>query len=81
MQARLSSDVMPAMLRMKRAGVPATTLSAATSRVTTAPAATMALSPMVIPGSTMAPEPIQTFRPMTMGQGGSSTALQAKNRD
>ena len=81
MQARLSSDVMPAMLRMKRAGVPATTLSAATSRVTTAPAATMALSPMVMPGSTMAPEPIQTFRPMTMGAGRQLDRSSGENRD
>ena len=51
------------------AGTPATMVAGGTSRVTTAPAATMALSPMVTPARTVALEPIQTRLPMTMGAG------------
>jgi hypothetical protein len=40
---------------------------AGTSSVTIAPAATTAWSPIVTPGSTVAPRPIQTLRPMTTG--------------
>ena len=40
------------------AGLPATMVSAGTSRVTTLPAPTMARSPIVTLASTVAPEPI-----------------------
>ena len=53
--------------RITRAGTPPTTMSGGTSFVTTAPAATMAPSPMVTPGVTVALAPIHTFFPMTMG--------------
>lgn len=48
------------------AGTPPTTLSEATSRLTTAPAAITARSPIVTPPSTVAPAPIHTLSPMTM---------------
>src|SRR5262245_9862847 len=54
-----------------RAGFPATVASAGTSRVTTAPAPTMAFSPIVIlgkmiaPAPTSAPDSILAFPPMT----------------
>ena len=51
------------------AGIPATTVLAGTFFVTTEPAPTTALSPIVIPGTTVAPAPIQTFRPITIGAG------------
>src|SRR5581483_5186241 len=44
--------------RWARAGTPATTASAATSRVTTAPAPTVARSPTVTPQRMTAPEPM-----------------------
>jgi len=54
---------------MNRAGTPPTTVLAATSFVTTAPAATTALSPMVTPCSMVAFEPTHTFLPNTIGAG------------
>src|SRR5581483_10053547 len=45
-----------------RAGLPATTAPAGTSRVTTAPAPTSAPSPIVTPPRTTAPEPIEAPR-------------------
>nr|DAF45430.1 MAG TPA: hypothetical protein [Siphoviridae sp. ctBLh2] len=55
--------------RMIRAGTPPTIVSAGTSFVTTAPAATMALSPIVTPLRIVAWAPTQTFRPRTIGAG------------
>ena len=55
------------MLFINLAGTPPTTVSAVTSFVTTAPAATTALSPMVTPCKIVTFEPIQTFLPSTMG--------------
>lgn len=49
------------------AGTPATTALAGTSFVTTAPAATIAFSPTVTPGSIIAPAPIQALRRITTG--------------
>ena len=46
------------------AGLPPTMVLGATSLVTTAPAATTALSPIVTPGKMMAPTPIQALRPI-----------------
>ena len=43
------------------AGMPPTTVFAGTSLETTAPAATTAFSPMVTPGSIVAPAPIHAF--------------------
>ena len=43
------------------AGTPPTTVFAGTSFLTTAPAATPECSPMVTPGSIVAPAPIQAF--------------------
>ena len=57
------------MRRMGRAGTPPTIVSAGTSFVTTAPAATTALSPIVTPERIVALEPTQTLRPSTMGAG------------
>ena len=54
---------------MYRAGTPPTTVFFATSFVTTAPAAIIAPSPIVIPGSIVALEPIQTSFPMVMDDG------------
>jgi hypothetical protein len=51
-----------------RAGLPATAAPSGTSRVTTLPAPTMALSPMRTPGRMIAPPPIQTLQPMLTGQ-------------
>src|SRR4029079_18990924 len=51
--------------RRTRAGTPATTDPAATSRVTTAPAPTSARAPMRMPPSTTAPEPIDAPRSTT----------------
>jgi hypothetical protein len=47
-----------------RAGFPATVAPSGTSRVTTLPAPTMALSPIRTPGRMIAPPPIQTLQPM-----------------
>lgn len=44
------------------AGLPPTTVLFSTSLVTTAPAATTAFSPTVIPGRMVAPAPIQQLR-------------------
>ena len=46
---------------MARAGLPVTTVRAATSCVTTAPAPTMASSPIVTPQRMVAPEPIRIY--------------------
>jgi len=54
---------------MSRAGIPPTTVFAATSFVTTAPAATTALSPTVTPERIVAFDPTQTFFPKTIGAG------------
>jgi hypothetical protein len=51
------------------AGTPATTALAGTSLVAMAPAAMIALSPIVTPGTTVAFADIHTFFPMTMGKG------------
>ena len=51
------------------AGTPATTVFAGTSFVTTAPAATIALSPILTPRRIVALEPIQTFFPIWIGAG------------
>ena len=55
-----SSDSMDLMIL---AGTPATITLGGTSLVTTAPAATMELSPMVTPGRMVAWEPIHTLFP------------------
>ena len=47
------------MYRMCLAGFPTTRLEGATSRVTTAPAPTIALDPITIPGNIVAPPPIE----------------------
>ena len=65
----LASAAMPAALlapgAMERAaGIPPTTASAATSRVTTALAPMTALSPILTPGRMATPRPIQTPRPI-----------------
>ncbi len=52
---------------MTRAGVPATTLAAGTSEVTTAPAATMEPLPIVTPIMTTELAPMNTKSPMTTG--------------
>ena len=52
------------MVRITFAGTPLTMVFSGTSLVTTAPAATMAPSPMVTPGRMVALEPIQTRLPM-----------------
>ena len=44
------------------AGLPATTVSGGTSRVTTPPAPIMAFSPIVMPQSNVAPEPMEAPR-------------------
>src|SRR5271166_3563459 len=48
----------PSVVRKTRAGLPATMAFAATSLVTTLPAPTMALSPIVTPARIVAPDPI-----------------------
>ncbi len=55
-----------------RAGLPATVTPAGTSRVTTLPAPTIALSPTVMPGRISAAPPIQTFGPMVTDRPNSS---------
>mgnify|MGYP006880569590 CR=1 FL=1 len=57
------------MFRMNLAGTPPTTVLAGTSFVTTAPAAMMALSPMVTPYRMVLLEPTHTRFPSTMGAG------------
>lgn len=52
---------------MTRAGLPATMVSGETSRVTTLPAPTTALSPTVTPGRMVEPAPIQARLPMWTG--------------
>ena len=54
---------------MSFAGTPPTTMLGGTSFVTTAPAATIAPSPMVTPGVMVALAPIHTFFPMKIGAG------------
>ena len=49
------------------AGLPTTVVPGGTFRVTTLPAPTMASSPMLTPGRTIAPPPIQTFLPIRTG--------------
>ena len=49
------------------AGFPPTTAQSGTSFVTTAPEATTALFPIVIPGLMMALPPIQTLSPIVTG--------------
>jgi hypothetical protein len=49
------------------AGLPIAVVPGGTSRVTTLPPPTMASSPMLTPGKTIAPPPIQTFRPIHTG--------------
>src|SRR5262249_51784428 len=49
-------------IALRRAGTPTTVASAATSRVTTAPAPITARSPMVTPHRITAPEPIDALR-------------------
>src|SRR5262249_36825821 len=51
-----------------RAGLPATTTSGGTSRVTTAPAPTTDRSPIVTPFSTTALSPIHTSSPIVTGR-------------
>ncbi len=51
-------------VRMVRAGTPATSVAGGTSRLTTAPAATTAPSPIVTPPRTVAPAPSQTLAPI-----------------
>jgi len=54
-----------------RAGLPATMVSAGTSRVTTLPAPIMAFSPMVMPQSSTALEPMDAPRLTRVGMQGS----------
>jgi len=53
--------------RITLAGTPATIVSGGTSRVTTAPAPTIAPSPMWTPGTTVTDAPNHTRRPITIG--------------
>lgn len=62
------------------AGTPPTIVFAATSFVTTAPAATTALSPMVTPCSIVAFEPTQTFSRVRWVRGRWICAFRAKAR-
>lgn len=57
------------MFRMNLAGTPPSTVLAGTSFVTTAPAAMMALSPMVTPYRMVLLDPTHTRFPSTMGAG------------
>jgi len=52
---------------LTRAGTPKATTSAGKSRVTTEPAPTTVLSPMVTPGHTITPAATQTLSPSAMG--------------
>ena len=61
---KLAPDGMSAM---RRPGFPITRLLAGTDAVTTEPADTIELSPIVTPGKMIALFPIQTLLPMTMG--------------
>ena len=54
---------------MNFAGTPPTTVFASTSFVTTAPAATIAPSPIVTPGNIVALEPIHTLFSILIGLG------------
>ncbi len=64
---------------MNRAGTPPTIAFAGTSFVTTAPAATTALSPIVTPCRMVAFEPTHTFLPNTMGAGQVTFRLSGDN--
>ena len=55
------------MARSTRQGLPAATTFAGMSRVTTLPAPTTTLSPMVTPGVTTVLPPNQTLFPMATG--------------
>lgn len=55
------------MFLMNLAGIPPTTVFAATCFDTTAPAATTAFSPIVTPGNIVAPDPIHAFLLITIG--------------
>ena len=57
------------MFLINLAGFPATITFGGTSLVTTLPAPTIELSPIVIPGNIIAPEPIQTLFPICIGLG------------
>ena len=64
------SDLAPVQIvRITRAGTPPTIARSGTSLVTTAPAATTALSPMVTPERIVAFDPTQTFFFRTIGAG------------
>ena len=65
------------MRLMTRAGTPPTIVLAGTSLVTTAPAATTALSPIVTPCRMVAFEPTHTFLPNTIGAGRVTPLLSA----
>ena len=62
-----TSSVSSSNLRITFAGTPATTQLSGTSFVTTAPAATTTLFPMVTPGRMVQFPPIHTSRPITTG--------------
>mgnify|MGYP006988964805 CR=1 FL=1 len=57
------------LFRSNFAGFPATITLGGTSLVTTLPAPTIELSPIVIPGNIIEPEPIHTLFPMCIGLG------------
>ncbi|PSR94229.1 hypothetical protein BD289DRAFT_149051 [Coniella lustricola] len=64
-----ASTIPPAtsILRMNRAGLPATHVNGSTSFVTTLPAPTVLPLPIVTPGRTMTLPPNQQSSPMVMG--------------
>ena len=61
------SLLFPLSIRFTTAGFPATKVSGGTSFVTTLPAATMALSPIVTPGQITTPPPIHQSSPIVSG--------------
>ncbi len=60
------------MLRNTRAGLPTAITFAGRSRVTTEPAPTTVLSPIVTPGQTITPPPSHTLSPSVIGRPPSS---------
>src|ERR1039457_1576249 len=60
---------------MTRAGLPATTVSGGTSRITMLPAPIKAFSPTVMPHSSTAPEPIDAPRLTSVGTQAQSASV------
>src|SRR5579863_2238414 len=68
-----------ARIRRTRAGTPATTAKAGTSRVTTAPAPTIAPRPIVTPGRTTAPVPMSDPDSMRTGSASWSVSMTGRS--